>query len=199
MVGDIPVALIDTAGLRNTDDTVELIGVERSRRLMADVDLVMVLFDVSEPLSDEDTHILQSLADLNHLIVFNKVDKINEDSLHDEVATFLLDHPVERATVAISAKTGVGLDGLKRAIVEPFKPDEITLTGFLVSDARHHDLLNRASAEIEQSLASLEAKNSEEITLIGLHNALRYLGEITGETTTEDMLTRIFSTFCIGK
>jgi tRNA modification GTPase len=198
-VRDIPVALIDTAGLRNTNDTVELIGVERSRRLMADVDLVMVLFDVSETLSDEDTHILQSLADLNHLIVFNKVDKIKEDALDDEIAKFLSDHPVKRRPIAISAKTGAGLEDLKQAIIEPFKPDETASAGFLVADARHHDLLNRASAEISESLTSLETKNSEEITLVGLHNALRYLGQITGETTTDDMLTRIFSTFCIGK
>jgi tRNA modification GTPase len=66
-------------------------------------------------------------------------------------------------------------------------------------DARHFDLLNRAATEIAESLISLDQKQSEEIVLIGLHNAMRFLGQITGETTTEDMLTRIFSTFCIGK
>ena len=71
--------------------------------------------------------------------------------------------------------------------------------GFLVTDARHHDLLVRSKSDIEQSLEQMNSKMSEEIVLVGLHNALRYLGEITGETTTEDMLTRIFSTFCIGK
>ena len=70
---------------------------------------------------------------------------------------------------------------------------------YFVVDARHHDLLLRAQTEIENSIGLLEQKTSEEIVLVGLHNALRYLGEITGETTTEDMLTRIFSTFCIGK
>jgi tRNA modification GTPase len=82
--------------------------------------------------------------------------------------------------------------------VEPFLPRELTSSGFLISDARHFDLLNRAKAEIEYSLSLID-NNSEEITLIGLHNAIRLLGEITGETTTEDMLSRIFSTFCIGK
>jgi len=100
---------------------------------------------------------------------------------------------------AVSAKTGEGLDTLKRSIVEPFEPQEFSDAGFLVTDARHHDLLVRAQNEIENSLSQLEQKMSEEIVLIGLHNALRYLGQITGETTTEDMLTRIFSTFCIGK
>jgi tRNA modification GTPase len=84
-------------------------------------------------------------------------------------------------------------------VIDPFKTDNDSTSGFLISDARHHDLLTRASDEIEQSIASHDTKASEEITLIGLHNAMRYLGQITGETTTEDMLTRIFSTFCIGK
>ncbi|MEO6049918.1 MAG: tRNA uridine-5-carboxymethylaminomethyl(34) synthesis GTPase MnmE, partial [Pyrinomonadaceae bacterium] len=84
-------------------------------------------------------------------------------------------------------------------ILEPFSANAIAAAGFLVTDARHHDLLVRAAHDIEQSLQQFKQKLSEEIVLIGLHNALRYLGEITGETTTEDMLTRIFSTFCIGK
>ena len=88
---------------------------------------------------------------------------------------------------------------LQKAIIEPFLPKDIENSGFLVSDARHYDLLNRAKSEIESSLNLLDLKMSEEIILIGLHNAIRLLGEITGETTTEDMLTRIFSTFCIGK
>jgi len=75
----------------------------------------------------------------------------------------------------------------------------VSRNGFLVTDARHHDLLTRAKTEIEHSIELLDQKQSEEIVLVGLHNAMRYLGEITGETTTEDMLTRIFSTFCIGK
>ena len=85
------------------------------------------------------------------------------------------------------------------AIVRPFAPEDIDNAGFLVSDARHQDLLLRSLAEIKSSISQLEEKMSEEIVLIGLHNAIRYLGEITGETTTEDMLTEIFATFCIGK
>jgi tRNA modification GTPase len=101
--------------------------------------------------------------------------------------------------VAISAKSGEGLDDLRHAIVHPFGVEDATTGGFLVTDARHHDLLTRARDDIDESLTSLNARMSEEIVLVGLHNALRYLGEITGETTTEDMLTRIFSKFCIGK
>jgi tRNA modification GTPase len=188
-INNVPISLIDTAGLRETSDTVESIGVERSRRAMVDADLVVVLLDGSEELTVEDEEIFSQVKDLPHLIAVNKSDlqqsKIelngNSDVLH------------------ISAKTGKGLEELQKAIIEPFSAQDIDNTGFLISDARHNDLLLRAKSEIETSLDLIDEKMSEEIILIGLHNALRYLGQITGETTTEDMLTRIFSTFCIGK
>ncbi len=187
-IKNIPVTLIDTAGLRDTSDTVESIGVERSKRTMADADLVVVLLDGSEEIAAEDYDIFDQLKDIDYLIAVNKNDLQQVDlDLNG------------RSIVRISAKTGDGLEDLKNAIVEPFSVGETDGKGFLVSDARHNDLLLRAKADIENSTSLLEQKMSEEIVLVGLHNSLKYLGEITGETTTEDMLTQIFSTFCIGK
>jgi tRNA modification GTPase TrmE len=197
-IDNIPISLIDTAGLRETSDTVESIGVERARRAMNDADLVVAMIDASEKFTQEDKDILLSIKDVNHLIAINKIDIIAEtDNLIADVKS-QIPNPKSQ-TVPVSAKTGEGIDDLKRAIVEPFEPQEFSDAGFLVTDARHHDLLLRSQSEIENSLSLLDQKMSEEIVLIGLHNALRYLGQITGETTTEDMLTRIFSTFCIGK
>lgn len=223
-IGNIPISLIDTAGLRETNDTVESIGVERSKRTMADADLVIVMLDASEPVTDEDRDIIKSVSELKNLLVINKIDKIGgeeisnfkfqisklasqisnlrsqiSDSVSGKNEESLRKDKEAIETVLISAKTGKGLDELKTAMIEPFAQHETDSTGFLVSDARHYDLLVRASAEIAQSADLLQQNTSEEIVLIGLHNALRYLGQITGETTTEDMLTRIFSTFCIGK
>ena len=188
-INDIPISLLDTAGLRKTSDTVESIGVERSRRAMADADLVVVLLDGSEELTAEDKEIFAQIEDLPHIVVINKNDL--EQSKIELNGNSKILH--------ISAKTGENLDELQKAIIEPFSAHEIDNAGFLITDARHNDLLLRAKAEIGNSLQMLDDKMSEEIILIGLHNALRYLGQITGETTTEDMLTRIFSTFCIGK
>lgn len=203
-VADIPISLIDTAGLRETTDTVEIIGVERSRRTMADADVVLVLLDAAEDLTDEDEQIINSVRELAHLIVLNKSDKPDAISVAELRSTF-----VRRASnlweaqppriIATSAKTGSGLDELQQAIVEPFSHNDASSNGFLVTDARHHDLLRRSADEVRHSIETLDQRQSEEIVLIGLHNALRYLGQITGETSTEDMLTRIFSTFCIGK
>ena len=188
-IDNIPISLIDTAGLRVTHDHVESIGVERSRRSMVDADLVIALFDGSQSLSVEDFDILEQIKDLDHLIVINKTDL--KRAFHDFNSI--------RKAIYISALTGEGLDDLCKAIIEPFSQNQADLSGFLISDARHFDLLLRSFNEIENSIHLLEGKMSEEIVLIGLHNSLRFLGQITGETTTEDMLTRIFSTFCIGK
>ncbi len=188
-INNIPISLIDTAGLRETLDKVEIIGVERAKRAMIDADLIVVLLDGSQNLTKEDREILTIVKELNYVIAINKND-LEQEKLSLNGNSRVLN---------ISAKTGEGLDALQNAIVEPFSTEDIDNKGFLVSDARHSDLLLRSKSEIETSVAHLENRMSEEITLIGLHNAIRFLGEITGETTNEDMLTRIFSTFCIGK
>ena len=157
-IGDIPISLIDTAGLRETHDTVEVIGVERSRRCHGRRRLGHCHVRRFRTHTDEDTDILKSVTELNHLVVFNKMDKIDEKAITTGTKRFSSAHPSEALTVAISAKTGAGLDELKQAIVRPFRSDETSTAGFLVSDARHHDLLKRASIEIDQSLESLEAR-----------------------------------------
>lgn len=191
-INDIPVSLTDTAGLRETSDKVESIGVSRTRGVMADSDLVIVLLDGSQNLNDEDKKILSEVDGLNCLIALNKIDLGNS-------CVNLSELPKNFPVVKISAKNHFGLDKLQNAIIEPFLFDEVNHSSYLVSDARHFDLLMRAKSQIELSLALFDDSVSEEIVLIGLHNSLKLLGEITGETTAEDMLTRIFSTFCIGK
>ena len=188
-IDNIPISLVDTAGLRATVDEVESIGVERSRRIMADADLVVVLLDGSKSLTAEDYDILEQVKELNHLIVINKSDL-------PQISPEFGNH---QNVIQVSALTGDGIFGLCKAIVLPFSQNKTDFSGFLISDARHFDLLLRAQNEIENSIHLLENRKSEEIVLIGLHNALRLLGQITGETSTEEMLTRIFSTFCIGK
>ncbi|MEZ5308229.1 MAG: tRNA uridine-5-carboxymethylaminomethyl(34) synthesis GTPase MnmE [Pyrinomonadaceae bacterium] len=194
LIGGIPVALIDTAGLRETEDQVERIGVERSKRAMADADLVLVVLDGSQDVGIEDAGIIDDVEGLRSIVVVNK------DDLFDKPPN--LGALVTEEAVIVSAKTGHGIDELRSSILSMFATDdggENALDGFLVSDARHYDLLKRSAEGVSEARALLAEGKSEEIVLIGLHNAIRYLGEITGETTTEDMLTRVFSTFCIGK
>ena len=195
-VDEIPISLIDTAGLRETSDTVESIGVERSRRTMGDADVVLVLLDASEMITNADREILRSVKELEHLIVLNKIDKVSGEFGKQ----FRFNREFVGSRIAeVSAMTGHGLDGLKQMMIEPFRSENVSMNGFLVTDARHFDLLTRAASEVAHSIDLFDQKHSEEIVLVGLHNAMRFIGQITGETTTEDMLTRIFSTFCIGK
>ena len=190
-ISNIPVSLIDTAGLRETMDTVETIGVERARRAMADADVVVVVLDGSQELTGEDREILDESRDLDRIIAVNKDDLFEASELGLDLNG--------SEPIVVSAKTGHGLKDLEEAIIAPFEEDVSETRGFVVSDARHHDLLEKCADEVEESIRLLDEGMSEEIVLIGLHNAIRYLGEITGETTTEDMLTRVFETFCIGK
>ena len=200
LIDNIPISLIDTAGLRETHDMVESIGVERARAVMADADLVVVMLDASEQISDEDRSILAAVSDLKIIVAFNKIDKAPSMDIDRIAAAGHAAYASLREKILpMSVKTGEGIDDLRRAIVQPFGSADTTVDGFLITDARHYDLLVRTAAEIHHAIEQLENRMSEEMVLVGLHNALRYLGEITGETSTEDMLTRIFSTFCIGK
>ena len=192
LIENIPVSLIDTAGIRETEDVVESIGVERAKLAIADADLVFIVLDSTQPVTDDDLALIDLVEATAHFVIANKTD-VADDAV---IASLRADFP---EIIEISARTGHGLDGLKRAVVERFDPADAAETGFLITDARHFDLLTRAAAEITSARTAIADGESEEIVLIGLHNALRYLGLITGETTTEDMLTRIFSTFCIGK
>jgi tRNA modification GTPase len=186
----IPVSLTDTAGIREAGDKIEAIGVERTHRAMADADLLVVVLDGSIDLHPEDHSVLSRARETRHVVVVNKSDlpAVRFDGELDQ-------HKV----VHLSALTGEGLDQLSAAILEPFGSVDSEAVGLLVTNSRHHDLLRRAQSSLEGSRELLGQRVSEEVVLVGLHNALRFLGEITGETTSEDILNEIFSTFCIGK
>ena len=192
-INGVPVVLTDTAGLRESTDDVERIGVDRTRQAMADADLIVVVLDGSEELSNEDLNLLSQARDLRHVIARNKSDLTEFRPRLDSS----FDNSVQ--SVDVSALTGSGVEALCAAILAPFGALDSQNDGLLITNARHYDLLKRAVNEIRGSMDLLEQDASEELILIGLHNSLRFLGQITGETTTEDLLSEIFATFCIGK
>ena len=192
----VPLVLIDTAGIRPSVDEIESIGVERTRRAAADADLLVVVIDGSEALRHEDQTVLSEVANARHIVALNKSD----------LPTFSMSHFKDRSVVGewstlvpVSAKTEAGLESLRAAILKPFANGSARGESLLITNARHHDLLVRAIAALDSSERLLGQRVSEELVLVGLHNTLRYLDEITGETTTEEILGQIFSTFCIGK
>ena len=195
-VDGVPVLLIDTAGIRSSSDEIELIGVARARREAADADLLIVVVDGSESLRDEDRFVLAEVSGVRHIVALNKSDLPTFSTAMFDERQADADCP---AVVSVSAKSEAGLEGLRAAILQPFANGNAHSEGLLITNARHHDLLVRAIEAIASSEQLLDERASEEMVLVGLHNALRYLGEITGETTTEEILGQIFSTFCIGK
>ncbi len=189
----VPVLLTDTAGLRISSDPIESIGIERTRRAIADADLIVVVLDNSSSLAKEDLEILADVSHAAYLVVLNKCDLIS----HSNVA--FADCIQGGKVIKISAKTGEGLNDLRESLLEPFANGAVNDAGFLITNSRHYDLLRRSIGALTASGETIKQGASEDLVLVGLYGALRYLGEITGETTSEDVLTQIFSTFCIGK
>ncbi|MEO6390426.1 MAG: tRNA uridine-5-carboxymethylaminomethyl(34) synthesis GTPase MnmE [Pyrinomonadaceae bacterium] len=187
----VPVYLTDTAGLRTSGDVVEQLGVERTRQAMADAELVIVVLDGSAPLTAEDESVLADAAAgaTPFIIAMNKSD----------VPGFNCSLDNARGSLAVSALTGDGLDQLRQSVIDAIGFRDTDAAGLLITTARHFDLLQRTAASLGQSRGLLDQRASEELTLVGLHNALRFLGEITGETTSDEILGQIFATFCIGK
>jgi tRNA modification GTPase len=188
----IPISLTDTAGIRRAGDKIEEIGLERTHRAMADADLLLVVLDGSMRLLTEDFAVLSQATKAKHLVVVNKCDLSTAPGLDEQLSSL-------SPGVHFSAVTGQGLEDLITGILAPFGTVDSEGLGLLVTDSRHYDLLLRSQTSLQDSLNALAEGASEELQLVGLRNALRFLGEITGETTTEDILSEIFSTFCIGK
>ncbi|HEV7682785.1 MAG TPA: tRNA uridine-5-carboxymethylaminomethyl(34) synthesis GTPase MnmE, partial [Pyrinomonadaceae bacterium] len=189
----IPVSLTDTAGIRVANDRIEEIGVERTYQAIADSDVLVVVVDGSLTLFAEDLKIIKGAQSRRHVVAINKCDLALEPNLEKQL------RQESPAMVHVSALTGEGLAELAAVILETFGAVDSEAVGLLITDSRHYDLLRRAEASLASSVESLRQASSEEIVLVGLHGALQFLGEITGETTTDDILGEIFSTFCIGK
>jgi tRNA modification GTPase len=191
----IPVRMIDTAGLREGQDTIEQIGVERSRRVMADVDAILLVLDTSLPWCEEDERVSRSLRTASCVVAFNKCDLAGTWAEKEKGRYGGLWPCVE-----VSARTGAGIEDLRRAIHQQFFGGTAReCEGLLVTNLRHCQCLEAAQERLEAAMAALRAGMSEEFVLTDLHSGLRKLGEITGETTVEEILGQIFSRFCIGK
>ena len=190
-LGGVPVVLTDTAGLRETSDNVESLGIERTHRAMGDADLVLLVLDGSNQLGPEDEELLNQTADTRRLVVMNKSDLPSFQPLARCV------EGVE--AINVSARTGEGFSALHSAMLAKLNSAGAENGSLLITNARHYDLLCSAKRELESAQACFRDRHSEELVLAPLHNALKLLGQITGETTTEDILSEIFATFCIGK
>lgn len=189
-IGGLSLALIDTAGVRETSDLVEHEGVSRARATIGVADLTIVLLDRSRPLSNDDRELLGVTASRPRVVVWNKIDLPPSQPLEP------LD-PVE--AIAISVATGKGFERLIDAIGSALGSGEELRDRPQVTNVRHAMLLDRARESLQRAAAALESAVSEEFPLLDLQEAGAALQEITGKRTADDLLRHIFERFCIGK
>lgn len=187
----IPLKIIDTAGIRETDDVVEKIGVERSKEKLNEADLVLLVLDSSRVLDDEDKLIIEAVKDKKTILILNKID------LENKVDISVLNNFENK--IKISAKEDIGIDGLKNEIKNMFFNGKIDSESLIISNSRHKQALIRAEENCNEAL--IRVKNNEFLDLISIYvtAALKALGEITGSELEEDLVNKIFKEFCCGK
>jgi tRNA modification GTPase len=187
----IPLCLADTAGIRDTTDRVETKGVTRTLEMLCEVDLSLVVLDGSIPLDDDDRQALQRASQIPHLVAINKNDL-------PQVLDVNLLNGAQR--VMVSAHTGQGLDQLRAALRAILLSPKTSLTDDLIlTNARQYETVTNATAALGVAEQALRADVPHEMVLLDLYRALGALDELSGEVVTDDILERIFSTFCIGK
>jgi tRNA modification GTPase len=189
----VPILITDTAGIRDSTNPIEHLGMTRTRRAIADADLVIIVIDGTQSLTSDEESLFSELKETTYLVAINKNDLNSfKPPKLDEIIS-------ASKSIHVSAKTGVGLDKLHHAILHAFDFRSFESEGLLITNARHFDLLRRVVDALNSSRESVEQRLSEDLILLGLYEALRFLDELTGETTPEDILSQIFTSFCIGK
>ena len=194
-INGIPLNLIDTAGIRNTTNEVEQIGVKKSKKIAQDADLIIAIFDATKDLSKEDMEILDIIKDKKIIIVLNKIDlpcKIDENNEYLKSIT--------NNIVKISALNNIGIEEIYNKITKMFNLNEINLDNeIVITNLRHKNLIHKAMENVEKAKQSLNENMPSDIVAIFIKDILESLGEITGEEVTENIINEIFSRFCLGK
>lgn len=192
LVGGVPLRLADTAGLRDTEDPVEQIGVQAARERMGTAQLVLAVFDSSQPLAEEDAALIETLEKTRCIAVINKTDlpssgiqqKIEESFAH---------------TACISAATGQGLSELEKAIGQVLGTADFNPAAGILSTERQQADAARARAALEEGASALKMGMTLDAVTVCVEEALSALYALTGENAAEEIVDEVFSTFCVGK
>ena len=191
----VPLKIIDTAGIRNTENNIEKIGVEKALNLAEDADLIIALFDNSKELDEEDEKILEIIKDKNAIILLNKIDitdKKNDEN--QNIAT------LNKKTIKISTKNKEGIEELYKTISKMYEINDIENScETIITNIRHKDLIHKAFEETENAVTATENGLTIDIIAVYIKEILEQLGKITGDNVSEDIINEIFSKFCLGK
>ena len=199
-LGGIPVRLVDTAGIRAASDEAESIGIEKAYEALADADLVLVVTDLSQPAAEEDARLVEMVGERPKILVQNKADLTSPQGVANREQEAGGSGQEKNGIVRTSALTGEGLERLREEILQHVAGDAARQceSGFL-TNVRHQELVRGAIAGLDAGRRALEQNIPHEMMLLDLYTALHALDDITGATTTDDILNLIFSSFCIGK
>ncbi len=194
-IDGIPIKIVDTAGIRKTEDVVEKIGVEKSKEKIDEADLVIFMLDLSRKIDEEDIEIMDFIKDKKYIILLNKLD-LNKDLNEENHFIKGLD---SKYIIKTSVKNNSGLNELKECIKNLFFSGEIKSDELIVTNARHQEALIRSKEACLQAIETLSDEISIDLASIDIRNAWKYLGEITGDALDENIIDKIFSEFCLGK
>jgi len=193
-LGGVPFKIIDTAGIRETDDTVEKIGVQKAIDIAKDSNLIIAIFDITKKLTEEDKKILEILKDKKSIIILNKID-LNQIGVDKKIF-----EKYSNNIVTISTKTQEGVPELLDMMQKLVVTEEIKNDGeLLVINSRHKALVHKAIMSLEKAEETLTMGMPVDVVAIYIKEILEELGKITGETVTDDIISEIFSKFCLGK
>ncbi len=191
----IPLKLVDTAGIRNTKDKIEEIGVEKALKVAEDADLILAIFDNSKEINEEDNKILDLVKNKNSIILLNKID-LEESKLENEIKIT----QIGKKIIKISTKNREGIEDLYKEIENMFNIKEIDIdNGKLITNIRHKNQIECGIKNINEAINAINLNLPIDIISISIKQTLEDLGKITGENVTEDIINEIFSKFCLGK
>lgn len=194
-VRGVPLRLVDTAGIRETEDIVEKIGVERSRQVLQEADLILLVLNNNDPLAADDLALFEAIKDFEYIVIINKTDLPEKLNL-GQVRELAGNHPV----VSTSLINEDGVDKLETAIAETFFEGDIDMGDMTyVSNVRHIQLLNQAKTALEDAMEGLELNMPLDIVQIDVTRTWEILGEIIGDTASDGLINQLFSQFCLGK
>lgn len=194
-IDGIPLKIIDTAGIRKTDDYVEKIGVEKAISLIKEADLIIAIFDYSKKLDEEDYKVLELIRNKKSIILLNKCDLSQKNN---ETISYI--SKTDKTVIKASMKTKEGMENLYKTISMMFKNNELDFNDeIIVTNIRHKNLINKAIKNITETTTRIEQNIPIDIISIGIKDVLENLGEITGNCVSEDIINKIFSKFCLGK
>lgn len=193
---------IDTAGLRKSDDVIENFGIERTYKKIGEASIILMVADVNEGLPTleatlEDLRRQQTGSDRKLMILINKIDDDRNNKRNEYKGKSVLQD--NEQMLFISAKTGSGIDELKLKLGELAGNEKVKDESIIITNIRHYDALLKVSESLERVLSGLDNKIPEDLIAIDVRQAIHYLGEISGEITTDEILGNIFKNFCIGK